>query len=186
MHEFEPQHNLGLEAPAAQESAAKLNAFRNRLIQERWLSTLILGIHLELEAVMEALIREAKLMLGKRASPRDATFFAKVSQCESLALLDIKVISCLRALNKLRNELAHNLDNKPSSESVFRFIESMSAMHPLSVTDGTSLPAKSLGTFNSIREHFTGTEAENLEEFVFVSLMMLRGTLFRALDETIR
>ncbi|MBP1205794.1 hypothetical protein JOD97_003856 [Duganella sp. 1411] len=184
MHEFEPHHNLDLDAAAAKESAAKLNAFRNRLIQERWLSTLILSIHLELEAMMEALIREAKLKLGKRASSRDATFFAKVSQCEVLTLLDIKVISCLRAVNKLRNELAHNLDNKPSSESVFRFIESMSAMHPLSVSDGTNQPARSLGTFNSIREHFTGTEAENLEELVFVSLMMLRVTLLRTLDES--
>lgn len=170
----------------ARHAADNLNAYRQRLVQERWLSTLILSVHLELEAAMEVLIRKGRLAHGKSTNMRDATFSVKVSQCETLALLDSKVVSCLRAVNKLRNELAHRLDNKPTSTSMYRFIESMSVMHPLSVTEGPDLPTKSLRTFDAIHEHFTGAGAQNLEEFIFISLMLLRATMFMSVDPSIK
>jgi hypothetical protein len=88
------------------------------------------------------------------------------------------VILCLRAVNKLRNELAHRLDNKPTDSAIYSFIESMSSMHPLRFSESSSSPERTLRTFAEIREHFSGEEGKNLEEFVFISLMLLRSALF--------
>ena len=48
--------SLGLDTPEAKEAAARLNAYKHEVIHERWLSTLILCIHLELEACLEVLL----------------------------------------------------------------------------------------------------------------------------------
>lgn len=54
----------------------------------------------------------------------------------------------------------------------------MSAMHPLGVVAAPGLSAKELKTFESIKAHFTGDAAQELEGFVYASLMLLRATLF--------
>lgn len=184
MSESPPQDSFCLDTPAARPAASNIDAYRQQIIHERWLSTLILSVHLEIEAVLEVLIHLSRHTNGKSSKARDTHFSTKVSQCEALALLEPKVIGCLRAVNKLRNELAHRLDNKPTSQSIYRFIESMSAMHPLQFTKGPNLPVKNLLTFDAIREHFKGAEAQNLDEFVFISLMLVRSTLFLRLKSS--
>ena len=178
VHQAKTVH-VNLDTPEAAASAARLNAYKQELIQERWLSTLILSIHLEVEACLEVLVSSTSLASKTESSwKRGASFSTKLSRCDSMKLLKPNVLDAVKTLNKLRNELAHRLDNRPTNDSLFRFIESMSAMHPLSVTDRSGLPAKELKTFEAIKSHFTAEEAVNLEDFVFVSVMLLRATLF--------
>lgn len=177
MSESITQQAFDIDTPEARQFALNLDAYRQQIVQERWLSTLILSIHLELEAMLEVLIAKAPSKCKKQSNGRGTTFSAKVTECALRRLLGPEVISCLKAVNKLRNELAHRLDNKPTDSAIFSFIESMSSMHPLRVTENSSLPGRSLRTFAEIKEHFNGAEAENLEEFVFISLMLLRATV---------
>ena len=167
-----------LETPEARQRADHLNAYKQEIIEQRWLSTLILSVHLELEACLEVLLTSAQSATGSPTSRiRNATFSAKLARCADAALLEPKVIGAVAAVNKLRNELAHRLDNKPTEDSIFRFIESMSAMHPISVTDQSGDSEEKLTTFSEISAHFSGAQAEILEDFVFVSMMLLRATL---------
>jgi hypothetical protein len=161
-----------LNSPEAAERAANLEAYRRRIIEERWLSTLILSVHLEIEAMLEAL-------LGAPTSRRvrEAGFARKLSECQARVLLEAKLASCLVALNFLRNELAHNLENRPTRDSLFRFIEAMSAMHPLEVLATAGAKPLKLLTFAQIRSHFSDAGAEELEGFIFFSLMLLRASV---------
>lgn len=177
MSESIAQKTFDINTSEARQAALDLDAYRLKIIQERWLSTLILSIHLELEAMLEALIAAAPFERKKQSNGWGTNFSAKVAECELYRLLEPKMISCLKAVNKLRNELAHRLDNKPTDSAIFSFIESMSSMHPLRVFENSSSPGRDLHTFAEIKEHFIGSEAANLEEFVFVSLMLLRSTI---------
>ena len=177
MSELIAQKAFDINTPEARQAALNLDAYRQQIIQERWLSTLILSIHLELEAMLEVLIATAPAERKKKSNGRGATFSEKVAECALRRLLEPKVILCLKAVNKLRNELAHRLDNKPTDSAIFSFIESMSSMHPLRVFENSSSPGRNLHAFAEIKERFNGAEAENLEEFVFISLMLLRSTI---------
>lgn len=177
MSESIAQQVFDVNTPEGRQTALNLDAYRQEIIQERWLSTLILSIHLELEAMLEVLIASVPSERKKHSNGRGATFSEKAAECSLRRLLEPKVISCLKAVNKLRNELAHRLDNKPTDSAIFSFIESMSLMHPLRVFENSSSPGRNLQTFAEIKEHFNGAEAENLEEFVFITLMLLRSTI---------
>ena len=167
--------HIDLDTPQAQEGAARLETFKREVVQERWLSTLVLSIHLEIEACLEVLLRSTSAALKPASRPRYASFSAKLSQCSALHLLEPNVIEAVKALNTLRNELAHRLDNKPTNASLFRFIAAMSAVHPLSVTDAAGLESRELRSVEAIEAHFTGEEAINFEDFIFVSMMLLRA-----------
>ena len=91
-------------------------------------------------------------------------------------------MGALRKVNKLRNELSHRLDNKPTNESLFEFLVSMSAVHPVSVTKRRGLPIKSLRSYREFAAHFNGNGAKDLEEFVFVSLLLLRAKLLPRIE----
>lgn len=164
-----------LNSPEAAERAADLEAYRRRVIEERWLSTLILSVHLEVEAMLEVLLSTARGPEPRRQ--RDIGFAKKLSQCQASSLLDVKLAPSLGALNTLRNELAHTLKNRPSSDSIYRFIETMSAMHPLQVSYGAEEAPVRLVRFEDVQRHFSGAGAEDLEHFVFFSLMLLRASV---------
>ena len=167
-----------LDTPESEESARRLNAFKTRIIQERWLSTLILSIHLELEGCLEALLKSLPGANQSARAGKYIQFFQKLTQCADNGLLNTAVVSAVKSVNVLRNELAHRLDNQPTRESLFRFISSMSGIHPLSVSYNDGRSAKQLKTFRAIKDHFSGDGDAELDEFVFVSLMLLRASMF--------
>ncbi|MEP6907108.1 MAG: hypothetical protein ABI858_03885 [Pseudoxanthomonas sp.] len=159
------------------QTATRLNAFKQEIIQERWLSTLILSIHLELEACLEVLLGSIPVLDGSAATQRNVSFSKKLKLRDNQRLLDQEEVGALYAVNLLRNELAHRLDNQPRPASIFRFIASMSAIHPLTVSDGDGYDKKELRTFQEVERHFTGEEEVNLSDFVFFSLMLLRSKM---------
>lgn len=173
---------VDLNTPEAAAAAERLNAFRRNLIEERWLSTIILSIHLELEAMLEHMLVANP---AKAEGPHSRAGFAKkLSRCQSAQFIEEPVAIALRAVNNLRNELAHHLDNKPTTDSIFRFIEAMSTMHPVQFAlPEDSTPVK-LQTFEQIAKHFVGAGREELEGFVFFSLMLLRATLLTLVEGT--
>ena len=65
MSELPPRDRFGLDTPAAKQTASNLDAYRRQVIEERWLSTLILSGHLEIEAALQALIHQHRLAQGK-------------------------------------------------------------------------------------------------------------------------
>jgi hypothetical protein len=164
-----------LGSPEAVERAAELEAYRRSIVEERWLSTLILSVHLEIEALLEILLSALSTPISRRL--REAGFAKKLSECQARAVLDAKLASCLSSLNALRNELAHSLESRPTRDSIFRFIAVMSAMHPVQVLVTADAEPLKLLTFEQIRDHFTNSGADELEGFVFFSLMLLRSTV---------
>ncbi len=174
--------SIDLNSPEAAAAAGRLNAFRLNLVEERWLSTIILSIHLELEAMLEYILvanaEEPTKSLGR------AGFAKKLSLCEAAGLVDPPLTATLRATNSLRNELAHRLDNKPTADSIFRFIEAMSVMHPLqAILPEDPTPVK-LHTFEQISRHFRGDGLAEMEGAVFTSLMLLRAKMLVFVDGT--
>ena len=51
----------------------------------------------------------------------------------------------------------------------------MSAMHPLRVNPTTDGSPKDLKTYEQIRDHFLTVERNEFEQFVYVSLLLLRA-----------
>jgi hypothetical protein len=162
------------------QSARILMEFRDRVVTERWLGTLILTIHLECEAIMEELLREA-LSKPEELEPGRFSFSQRLTLCEALSLIDEKPATSVRALNTLRNELAHNLHEVPSLSAISKFIAAMSSMHPLSVTTKAGARPKKLNTVQQVHAYFEGVEKTEVEELVFVSLMLLRASLLSLL-----
>jgi len=165
--------HIDLNSPEAVSAAERLNAYRRDLIEERWLSTLILSVHLELEALLEHMLSANSAVPTK--SIGRAGFAKKVSACEAARFVDLPLAATLKAVNILRNELAHRLDNKPTAESIFRFIEAMSVMHPLQVVIPGHPDPVNLHTVEEISAHFEDAGLEEMESLVFTSLMLLRA-----------
>jgi hypothetical protein len=164
----------------ARAAADRINAYLRDLIEDRWLSTIILSIHLELEAMLEFLLISNMKEPSKARSK--VGFAKKLSLCETAELLDAPLSSALRAVNSLRNELAHRLENKPTLESMFRFIESMSVIHPLQVVHPENPTPINLHTFSQIAKHFNDENLSDLEGLVFNSLRMLKVNLLFKID----
>jgi hypothetical protein len=166
---------VDLNSPEAAAAAERLNAFRRNLVEERWLSTIILSIHLELEAMLEYML-QANAVESTKFHSR-AGFAKKLSLCVAAGFVDTSLTAALKAANGLRNELAHHLDNKPTTDSIFRFIEAMSVMHPLQVVlPGNPNPVK-LHTFEQISGYFAVAGLDEMEGVVFTSLMLLRASM---------
>ncbi|GAA5233491.1 hypothetical protein FOZ76_08640 [Verticiella sediminum] len=174
--------SVDLNSPEAAAAAERLNAYRRNLIEERWLSTIILSIHLELEAMLEyMLVANA----GKPTKSLGRAGFAKkLSLCEAAGFVDAPLATTLGAVNRLRNELAHRLDNKPTTDSIFRFIEAMSVMHPLQVVPPEDPVPVKLHMFEQISQYFRGDRLEESEGIVFTSLMLLRAKMLVLVEGT--
>lgn len=106
---------------------------------------------------------------------RNVGFAQKLALCEALRSLDAPLAAGIRAVNTLRNQLAHALNDVPTVEAQARFISAMSSMHPLSVSSGKGKATKGLRTFEQIHDHFLEIEGDEREQFVFVSLLLLRA-----------
>lgn len=172
---------VDLNSTEAYAAADRLNAYLRDLLEERWLSTIILSIHLELEAMLEYLLITNSEVPRKASSK--AGFAKKLSLCEAAGFLEAPLAAALKTVNNLRNELAHRLDNKPTVNSIFRFIEAMSVMHPLQVIlSEDSAPVK-LHTFEQIAKHFKSDGLEELEGLVFTSLMLLKAKVLAILED---
>jgi hypothetical protein len=154
-------------------NAKRIEAYRLRLIQDRWLCSVILTVHLEIEAVLAEALRR-KLPEPKRLfHARALSFSHNLSFCEALGVLDAQLAAGIRAVNRLRNELAHRLTGVPTVDSLAKFIAAMSVMHPLTYRRRKG-KTKELRTFQQIRNHFLTIDAAEVEHFVFVSLILLK------------
>jgi hypothetical protein len=168
---------LPLGSNEAEQNARNIEDYRLRVIHERWLSTLILTIHIEIEAMLVELLRRrlpkpSKLLETKTIN---FSFSQKLVLCEAVSIVDVQLAEGIRAVNKLRNELAHQLDDVPTINALARFIAAMSAMHPLQVMPKGDTSVKQLRTLQQVRDHFVKVDRTELEEFVFVSLLLLRA-----------
>jgi hypothetical protein len=167
----------------ARQTAHNIEAYRLRVIQERWLCTLILTVHLEIEAMLTEFLCKRLPEPKKLRGSRNLSFSQKLLFCEALRIVDAPLAEGIRAVNLLRNELAHTLNDVPTIEAQARFIVTMSAMHPLSVSSRKSTASRELRTFQQIREHFQKIDRDETEQFVFVSLLLLRAKVAVLLDE---
>jgi hypothetical protein len=167
------------------QTAKNIEEYRLRLIHERWLSTIILVIHLEIETMLVELLRKKLSKPQKVLENRSVnlSFAYKVSLCEALGIVDSQVAESIRAVNKLRNQLAHQLTDVPTLDALARFIASMSAMHPLHYTSPKTKSPRNLKTYEQVRDHFLTVDHDELERFVFVSLLILRAKVLTLLDQ---
>lgn len=177
-------HEARLDSDEAKENARNIEHLRLSIIRDRWLSTIILTIHIEIEALLVELLRRNlprpdKLFENRNARP---TFAQKLVLCETLGLLGDSVAGGVWALNRLRNELAHRLDDVPTLDALAAFIAAMSAIHPLQVTAPGATSPKQLHTFQQVRSHFLEADRHEVEQFVFVSLLLLRANVVTLLD----
>lgn len=169
----------------AQQNAINIENQRLSIIEERWLATCILTIHLEIEMILTELLKRKLPKPDKylKNAHCKTSFSHKLVLCESLLIANEKLASAIWSLNKLRNELAHKLENVPSIDNLSKFIEGMSGIHPLNVTIKNYKSVKKLRTFQQIKSHFTKTPREEIERFVYVSLLLLRANVISLLNE---
>jgi len=69
-----------LDSPEALKHAADLEAYRRRIIEERWLSTLILSVYLEVEAMLLVLLGTLGIPESRRK--RNMGFARKLAECQ--------------------------------------------------------------------------------------------------------
>jgi hypothetical protein len=167
----------------AKRNARKIEAYRLRLIQDRWLCTVILTVHLEIEAMLTEFLCKILPEPEKLFRGRNPSFAQKLALCEALRILNARLAAGIRAVNVLRNELAHSLNDVPTIEAQAMFIAAMSGMHPLTVSSGKGTATRELRTFQQIHDHFLRIERDQMEQFVFVSLLLLRAKVVGLLDE---
>jgi hypothetical protein len=158
----------------AQEAARRHNAFLHEILTNRWLSTLVLSMHLEIEAVLTNMLhlglpKPERLFRGK-----GPTFAQKVDICDSLDLLDEKDAIALRALNKIRNSFSHNMDQDLPFKELCTFL---SVKGPSHYTNADGSKSISLGTIQKITEHFENEGRDELEDTVFLSTRLLLASL---------
>jgi hypothetical protein len=169
-----------------EQNAKNIEEYRLSLIHERWLSTIILAIHLEIEAILVELLRR-KLPKSQKVLEHkniNLSFSHKLLLCEAVDIVDSQIAESIRAVNKLRNQLAHQLADVPTLDALARFIVSMSAMHPLQVTSRETKSPRELKTYEQVRDHFLAVDRNELEQFAYVSLLLLRAKVTTLLDES--
>ncbi len=106
---------MASDSDEARQNAKNIEDYRLSVIQERWLSTLIQTIHLEIETFLVEILRiglphPQKFLESKSLKP---SFAQKLVACEAAGLVDDDIAEGVRAVNTLRNELAHKLDDVP-------------------------------------------------------------------------
>jgi hypothetical protein len=104
--------------------------------------------------------------------------------CEAVEIVDSQVAESIRAVNRLRNQLAHQLADVPTLDALARFIASMSAMHPLQVISRGTKSPRDLKTYEQVRDHFLTVDRDELAQFVYVSLLLLKAKVSTLLDES--
>jgi hypothetical protein len=104
--------------------------------------------------------------------------------CEGLDLIKDDLADGIWALNALRNELARRLDDAPSLDGLSRFVAALSHIHPLRVTENGGGSPKELRTLQQVRSHFSETDRHEIEQFIFVSLLLLRANVICLLDRS--
>jgi hypothetical protein len=170
------EHAPHVNSKEARDNAMRIEEYRRRVIKERWLITHILSIHLEIESFMTELLRQIlpkpEKLFGKDG--QKTTFTQKLTLCEALNVVGQDLAISIRALNKLRNESAHVPGYILTLDDIAKFIASMSKMHPLRVTT-PGARSKNLHNLKQIRNHIEQTDREEIELFVFISLLLLKA-----------
>ena len=169
----------------AKQNAINIELQRQSLIEERWLATWILTVHLEIEMILTELLKQKlpkpnKFLDNGHSKP---SFAHKLVLCESLSLISEKLSHAIWSLNRLRNELAHQLEDVPSIDNLSKFIEGMSGIHPLMVGRKGAASMKELRTFQQVKSHFLETPREEIEQFAYVSLRLLLANAISLLKE---
>ena|SRR5689334_20446299 len=168
-----------LDSAEAVDSARRLEEQRRKLIEERWLSTHVLAVHLEIESMLGTMLRQT-LPKPKRLLDRPGvspTFAQKLTLCDALDLLDNKLVVAIRALNRLRNSYAHTPNpNLPLPELV-RFLAAVHEIHPITYQQNRDATPVELRTNHGILAHFEANGTENLEGMLFIALRLLRANL---------
>jgi len=171
--------SVDLDSEEARESARRIEAYRRQVIEERWLSTLVLSIHLEIESMLSEMLRQT-LPKPERFLDRPGsgpTFSQKLTLCESLDLLDDNRVAAVRALNRLRNTLAHNMAQTSPVAELVRFLAAMSGLHAFTYRRSPDSEEIKLQTYQQMLAHFESVERSQVEYFLFISLKLLRANL---------
>lgn len=170
------EHASHLNSKEELDTAKRIEEYRRGVIKERWLVTHILSIHLEIESFMTELLRQTlpkpEKFFGKDG--QKITFAQKLTLCEALNVVEQDLAISIRALNKLRNESAHVPGYIPTLDDIAKFLASMSKMHPLRVTI-PGAQSKKLHNLKQIRNHIEQADHEEIELFVFISLLLLKA-----------
>jgi len=163
-----------MKAEEERENARRHNAYMQEILSKRWLSTLVLSMHLEIEATLTVMLfrtlpKPERLLNGKGPS-----FSQKLIFCDSLDLLEDNVVKGVRALNKMRNSFSHNMDQELPIKEMVTFL---AAMGPISYTSADGSKHVELDNFQKFSVHFENEGREVLEEHVFFCTRLLLAKL---------
>ena len=79
---------------------------------------MVLRVHLLTEAYLERLILSVVPRGDRLFDGGHVSYYRKLVLVHAFAVLDDRIIQCLKRLNKLRNRLAHELDTKPTKSDI--------------------------------------------------------------------
>ena len=168
-----------LDSEEARENARRIEEQRRQLIEERWLSTHVLAMHLEIESMLEVMLRQT-LPKPDRFLNRQGTgptFAQKLTLCGSLDLLEDTVVAAIRALNRLRNSYAHTPDQELSVPELVKFLAAVHAIHPFKYRPSRDGGEVKFQSYQELLSHFDTIDRSELESMLFISLRLLRANL---------
>jgi hypothetical protein len=157
-----------------QENAKRHDAYMREILSKRWLSTLVLSMHLEIEATLTVMLYRTLPKPERLLNGKGPSFSHKLVICDSLDLLEEDTVNAVRALNKMRNSFSHNMDQELPIRELITFL---AAMGPMGYTSADGSKRLVLDTFQKFSAHFENEGREELEEHVFFCTRLLLAKL---------
>ncbi len=168
-----------VDSDEGRENARQLEQLRRQLIEERWVATHVLAVHLEIESMLGTILRQT-LPKPDRFLDRSGmgpTFAQKLTLCDSLGLLDDKLVAAIRALNRLRNSYAHTPDQVLDVPELVKFLAAFNEIHPVEYRQSRDAVPIKLNSYEELLAHFETNGTENIDGMLFISLRLLRASL---------
>jgi hypothetical protein len=168
-----------LDSEEARENARRIEEQRRQIVEERWLSTHVLAMHLEIESMLGVMLRQT-LPKPERFLEKEGmgpTFAQKLTLCDSLDLLEDNVVAAVRALNRLRNSYAHTPDQELSVPELVKFLAAVYSIHPFTYRQTRDGEEVIFQSYQELLAHFDTIGRSELESMLFISLRLLRAHL---------
>jgi hypothetical protein len=161
----------------SRQNALNLEEQRRQLIEERWVATHVLAYHLEIESMLGSMLRQTlpkpdRFLDRPGAGP---TFAQELAVCDSLGLLDDKLVVAIRALNRLRNSYAHTPGQELELPELARFLAAVHGMHGVSVRPTPGGQPVDVTSYENLLAHFETHGTEDVEGLLFIALRLLRA-----------
>jgi hypothetical protein len=166
----EEQHEEGLT-----DVSNILEQRRELVIQERWLLTHVLTVHLEIENTLIALLKYYIPKHEKLFSDeyRSLTFAQTVSLCEGLEIIDEDVAAAIRQLNKLRNNYGHVANYRPDLKMATNFLGAIDKVFPAYRANDDDEDGFSLISPNERKQELSTLTPDQIEHSLFTSIVFL-------------